>query len=616
MKNKKVNQVIGYLAAISILAGAIPIDNNSVLLAYAEDSGIEASAYEEIVDYDNIADITTVNDENNQNEYISTETTLTIDETGEITDIIVSDEPPILTDVQNIAIPIGDVDNDGVVSMSDATLILKIYAFQIAGLELDVTTEQLISADCNADGEINLEDVSLVLSYYAYVLAGLTEQSFEDYLGNPPVITTQPIETTTTTETTTTETTTTETTTKFTTTEYLTTTTETSDATTTETTTTTTTTTTAMPQSYKLDVNCILQNASPSLPTGCEATALTIALNYYGFGADKYDIAMNYLPRMNFTGSYGADFQYVFPGNPTTSSGYGCYAPAIVATANAYFTAKKNASYAENITGTEFTDLYKYIAQGTPVVFWGTMNMVAPYYTSSWTTPDGKRVTWKASEHCLVLVGYDKSAGTVLVADPLRGTVTYDANLVRQRYNDMGKNAVIINPSDNYKGEVSFVNSGSVYRIKNSSSGLYLTVSGESDSNGANVIQKSLNDSLSQQFRIVYEESSNSYRLYPMCSSDGTDKVIDIAKIGGWVVSGSNVQIYSPVDLPAQTFVIETYLDGSVRLSCRINRSACLSVNGTGEGSASGKGFTSQGNVVIKNFTGASESLWYLELVE
>ena len=37
---------------------------------------------------------------------------------------------------------------------------------------------------------------------------------------------------------------------------------------------------------------------------------------------------------------YGADFQYVFPGDPMTSYGYGCYAPAIVATANAYFTAQ------------------------------------------------------------------------------------------------------------------------------------------------------------------------------------------------------------------------------------------------------------------------------------
>lgn len=614
MKNKKILRIISSLVAVSVWAGAVSINGNFALIADAD--GDISNISSETVSDENIPDTTTLQDEN---EYIYTQTTITV--TSETTTIAEPLEPLVPPDEQTVGIPLGDVDGDSTVSMSDATLILKIYAFKIAGLEPDFTPEQLISADCNADGEVNLEDVTLALSYYAYVSANLTKQSFEEYLKNPPVITTPPIETTTTTETTTIiETTTTtftetlDTTTEFTTTEYITNITAPTTTTTTES--TTTTITTAIPQSYKLDVNCILQNASPSLPTGCEATALTIALNYYGFGADKYDIAMNYLPRMNFTGSYGADFQYVFPGNPTTSSGYGCYAPTIVATANAYFTAIKNASYAENITGTEFTDLYEYIAQGTPIVFWGTMGMVAPYYTSSWTTPDGKTVTWKASEHCLVLVGYDKSAGTVLVADPLRGTVTYDANLVRQRYNDMGKNAVIIHPSDEYKGEVSCVNSGSVYRLKNSGSGLYLTVSDESDSNGANVIQKSLNNSLSQQFRIVYEESSNSYRLYPMCSSYGTDKVIDIVKIGGWVVSGSNVQIYSPVDLPAQTFVIETYPNGTVRLSCRTNRSACLSANGTGNGSSGGTGFTSQGNVVIKNFTGASESLWYLELVE
>ena len=38
----------------------------------------------------------------------------------------------------------------------------------------------------------------------------------------------------------------------------------------------------------------ILQN--PELPVGCEITALTILLNYYGFNAEKTDMAKNYLP--------------------------------------------------------------------------------------------------------------------------------------------------------------------------------------------------------------------------------------------------------------------------------------------------------------------------------
>lgn len=512
----------------------------------------------------------------------------------------------ITSDETKLQFRIGDVNDDGSVNTSDATFILSIYASNAAQIENNFTPEQNASADCNGDGHIGTDDALLVLKYYAEKAAGIIDISFEDYVYNPPVTTTTVTETT---ETTTAETITTESTSE--------TTTE-STTSTSITTVTTSTTTTETILSTSLDVNCILQNSSPSLPTGCEATALTIALNYYGFNADKYDIAMNYLPRMNFTGGYGADFRYVFPGNPSTTSGYGCYAPAITATANAYFTANKNASFAEDITGIEFSDLYEYINAGTPVVFLGTMGMKAPYYTSSWTTPDGNTVTWKAGEHCLVLIGYDKSAGTVLVSDPLRGNVTYDATLVKQRYNDMGKNAVIIHKSDQYSGEVPYVVSGNVYRLRNSGSGLYLTVADGKNENGTNVIQKYADDSLSQQFRIIYDSDSNSYKFLPMCSSDGNDKVADIAKIGGCVVSGSNVQIYTQVDPPAQTFVIESYSDsdGTVRLSCRTNRSACLSVNGSSSGTASGNAYTSSGNAVIRTFSGEPTQLWYLEPVE
>ncbi|MGN1225000.1 MAG: C39 family peptidase, partial [Ruminococcus sp.] len=362
------------------------------------------------------------------------------------------------------AITLGDLNGDGAVSVEDAVFVLTIYAKQSAGLEVNLSPQQFFCLDCDHDTKISVEDAVLILEYYAKHAACLVTGTFSEYVDekqNPATTTTvtelttlpetsTEITTETTTKTTlpTTTTTTIPTTTTITTTTTTTTTTATTTTTTTTTTTdttTTTTTTTAMPNSVNLPVNCILQNASPSLPTGCEATALTIALNYDGFAAEKTNIAKIYLPKMVFYTLndiyYGADFQYVFPGDPTTSYGYGCYAPAIVATANAYFTAQKNASYAENISGTSFYDLFPYLAAGRPIVFWGTMNMCAPGTGGSWTTPDGETVTWKSNEHCLVLTGYNKSAGTVQVADPLRGNVSYDMELVAQRYTQMGKQA-------------------------------------------------------------------------------------------------------------------------------------------------------------------------------
>lgn len=371
-----------------------------------------------------------------------------------------------------------------------------------------------------------------------------------------------------------------------------------------------------LPSSVDLKVDCILQKSGKSMPTGCEATALTIALNYYGFNVDKYTIAMEYLPRMTFSNGYGANFQYVFAGKPTDNSSYGCYAPAIVATANAYFNDIKNASYAQNISGTEFTKLYEYIASENPVIIWGTMDMVSSYLSSSWKTPDEKNLTWRANEHCLVLIGYDKNAGTVTVSDPLKGNCTLKADLVEKRYNEMGKYAVILHTTDENKGESDIVTSGSVYKIKNAQSGLYLTVAGNVAKDGTNLIQSKGNNKNSQNFKILYDKKTNSYKIYTMCSNDNVDRVIDIVKIGGWVVGGSNVQVYNPCDISAQTFVIEDTKDGKVKFSCRTNRNGCLAVKGNSEGSANGKSYSSKGNVVIQYYSGSDNQLWYLEEVK
>lgn len=49
----------------------------------------------------------------------------------------------------------------------------------------------------------------------------------------------------------------------------------------------------------------------PELPTGCEITALTMVLNYYGFDVDKVTLATEYLPTMPpelYYGSYVANW--------------------------------------------------------------------------------------------------------------------------------------------------------------------------------------------------------------------------------------------------------------------------------------------------------------------
>lgn len=201
-------------------------------------------------------------------------------------------------------------------------------------------------------------------------------------------------------------------------------------------------------RSMQIDFNVILQN--PQLPTGCEITSLTMALNHEGFKVDKLTMARKYLPKQDFYWyngrRYGADFRYVFAGNPENSWSYGCYAPCIVTAGNKYLADVGSDCKVKDLSGTEFEDLLtNYINKSRPVMIWVTSsNLHAMYYTDSWYTPDGNYLTWKAYEHCVVLTGYDLDKKVVYAADPLYGNKTYPMDTFKQRYNDLGKNSAVI----------------------------------------------------------------------------------------------------------------------------------------------------------------------------
>ncbi len=203
------------------------------------------------------------------------------------------------------------------------------------------------------------------------------------------------------------------------------------------------------PQTNKkiISVENILQN--PELPTGCEVTSLTILLHHYGYNINKVALARNFLPKLDFYWSngvyYGADFRTTFAGNPESQYSYGCYAPCIVTTANSYLTNIKSNSRAYNASGADFDSLFDYIDRDMPVLIWITSsNLHESSLTSVWTTPAGEKVQWRAYEHCVVLTGYDKDKQTIYVSDPLVGNTSYNYSKIKQRYNELGKQAVYI----------------------------------------------------------------------------------------------------------------------------------------------------------------------------
>lgn len=182
-------------------------------------------------------------------------------------------------------------------------------------------------------------------------------------------------------------------------------------------------------------MNPLKQN--PELPTGCESVALTMVLKHYGFKISKTTIASKYLPRS------GSNFVTAFAGNPFSSSGAGIYAPGLTTTANKYLKAKKSSLRAVNMTGISLKNLYPYIDAGIPVIVWNSMYMRTPVGVSSYYTL-GKSWTFFRYEHCVVLCGYNKKTGKVLINDPLSGLVWRKASSFEKIYNKLGKMAVVI----------------------------------------------------------------------------------------------------------------------------------------------------------------------------
>lgn len=183
----------------------------------------------------------------------------------------------------------------------------------------------------------------------------------------------------------------------------------------------------------KLSVKYLSQN--PELPTGCEITALTTVLNYYGYDVSKTEMSDDYLDK---TIDKIGNFWEIYVGNPR-KNGFGCYAKPIVNAANRYLATQNKKHKAVDYSGTEFEELLKLVENGTPVIIWSTMydeeakDLSAPFTTVQWTV-DGKEVTWISPEHCMVLIGYDIDRNVAIMSDPQRGIVEYDLETVKARY--------------------------------------------------------------------------------------------------------------------------------------------------------------------------------------
>ena len=193
-----------------------------------------------------------------------------------------------------------------------------------------------------------------------------------------------------------------------------------------------------------LEVENILQN--PELPNGCEATSLAIVLNYFGVDAGKTDLALNYIPRMDFQNG-GGHPEYVYMGDPSTANGFYCYPRPVVIAATMYLEDHPALLRAYLATGSTEDDLVAFLDEGLPVMVWKTTDNQPPALRGdlAWTLLGTDRVyTPYGNLHVAVLRGYDED--NFYLCDPLGITESMARADFMANYTAMGSRAVVVRP--------------------------------------------------------------------------------------------------------------------------------------------------------------------------
>ncbi|OON97364.1 MAG: hypothetical protein ATN36_03515 [Epulopiscium sp. Nele67-Bin005] len=207
------------------------------------------------------------------------------------------------------------------------------------------------------------------------------------------------------------------------------------------------------PSKYSISgINHVKQ--MPELPTGCEATALTIILQHAGLSITKQQVANDMpkagLPYVRDGVVYGENPHNAFLGDPYADNGLGIYSRAIVGMINNYF---PNQAY--DLTGKTFDDVLDAVGQGMPVMVWVTSTEMTPSrLNSTWTDFDGNKVEWRNPLHAQVIIGYDNDK--IYVSDPGRSVnSSYQRSVIEKVWLEMGSQAVAINPKSTFSEYIS-----------------------------------------------------------------------------------------------------------------------------------------------------------------
>lgn len=193
------------------------------------------------------------------------------------------------------------------------------------------------------------------------------------------------------------------------------------------------------PKEAELIMDVPYTSQLPELRNGCEVTSSTMLLNYYGFAADKCQMADDYLPKLY---PYNAvDPEEGYMGDPYTLWGYYCMTKPIVVSINDYFSDLNVHNWkAVDISGVSVNQIKSYISEGTPIQVWVTKGFSMPEYNESFVLPNGEKPY--SNLHSVVITGMSESE--FYLNDPLIGKCSVSIELFQQSFTELGNRAVCI----------------------------------------------------------------------------------------------------------------------------------------------------------------------------
>lgn len=188
----------------------------------------------------------------------------------------------------------------------------------------------------------------------------------------------------------------------------------------------------------------------PELPSGCEATAVSMVMRWAGAQVTKVDVA-NATPRQPLPYwqdgvMKGGDPHKGFVGDPFVEKGsFGVFAKPMVAVVNKYLPGR-----GVDLSGKSFAELLQVIDSGRPVAAWVTNYLKEPTVNARWTTAEGRTITWRTPEHVMTIIGYNDTQ--IIVNDAADGQVrSYNRARFQYVWETMGRHALTVAPAVTYQ---------------------------------------------------------------------------------------------------------------------------------------------------------------------